>query len=126
MNKKSFSWICFSFGVFCLLAVSPGILAQPVLFSENGHYYELALVDRPVRWEEARDLASQRSFKGLQGHLATITSAAENEVVCNVGAARYWLGGFQDVTATSVDEGWQWVTAGRGPSEREENGTCTC
>ena len=96
------------------LGSAPTLAQAPPLFSpENGHYYELVLVDPPVRWEEARDLASQRSFKGLQGHLATITSAAENDFVCNVGAARYWLGGFQDTSAPDFaepDSGWRWIT----------------
>lgn len=82
----------------------------------NGHRYEAVLMDAVITWTEARDLAASRG-----GHLATITSAAENEFVFFSLASNpaLWdsspspmadgpyLGGFR-----SADPGssWQWVT----------------
>jgi hypothetical protein len=56
-------------------------------------------------WNAARQAASQRG-----GHLATITSARENQIVAalllNAGANQAWIGG-----SDSVEEGeWNWVT----------------
>jgi hypothetical protein len=48
----------------------------------------------------------------LPGHLATITSAAENAFIGSLTPAphSYLLGGVQDPTATTIDGGWTWVT----------------
>jgi hypothetical protein len=51
---------------------------------------------------------------GYSGHLATITSAGENEfIVSNFPIAYYkgyWLGGFQPLGSEEPAGGWQWVT----------------
>jgi len=67
----------------------------------NGHFY--ARFDIGVLWTEARDHALQ-----LGGHLATITSAAENAFVASVAADGFLnvkhLGGYREGST------WRWVT----------------
>lgn len=88
----------------------------------NGHAYEV--VPGRLPWTAARDAALRRG-----GHLATITSAAENAFVLKLLQTpsgrphpRYfapglegrrfgpWLGAEQAADAGKSDEGWSWVT----------------
>jgi hypothetical protein len=100
----------------------------PVL-GANGHYYEIVLVNPnlgvPIGWEEARLQASQRTYECVAGHLATITSEAEDillealrqTVVQQVGllpddvnhAHEFWVGGFQTPGAAEPAGGWEWI-----------------
>ena len=82
--------------------------AQPVLNPENGHYYEC--VPCATTWAQANELASNLTFGQLRGHLATITSAEENDFVTGLGCGFSWIGGIQSQDATQPDEGWQWIT----------------
>lgn len=74
----------------------------------NGHWYEL-VSDVGINWLEARDKTEALEFGA---HLATITSAAENEFIFNLGidAMPYWLGGHRADNAPAEDLGWSWVT----------------
>jgi len=74
----------------------------------NGHFY--LLVSEGVTWNEAKVLAEDYQWDGIQGHLATITSQDENEWICLNFPGRFWLGGFQADGADEPDGGWQWVT----------------
>ena len=47
----------------------------PVLWSGNGHYYDI--VSYQGSWDAARAHAGTVSYEGLQGHLATVTTAAD-------------------------------------------------
>jgi len=47
----------------------------PVQF--DGHYYQVVIANK-ISWEAAKAAAEQRSFQGVQGHLATIGSPAED------------------------------------------------
>jgi hypothetical protein len=65
-------------------------------------------------WEEARADAQARSFNGRRGHLVTITSAAEEQILIDnwfvdILFGQPWLGGFQEPGSDPV-AGWQWVT----------------
>ena len=68
---------------------------------DNGHWYQR--IDTGMTWHDARDHCAS-----LGGHLATVTSSAEDQFVYNsVGASGgEWLG--------ATDEGsegdWRWVT----------------
>jgi len=91
--------------------------AQPLLNASNGHYYEAVSVPAGIVWPDARDAAKSRTYLGRQGHLATITSAAEQTfIVTNLSTAvsnNYILGGYQDRSAPDYSEpagGWRWVT----------------
>src|SRR5947209_2608166 len=73
--------------------------AAPVKDPDNGHYYEAVARDAGITWNAANDQANARMFMGMHGHLATITSPAENAfLVQNLPDAvdgYYCLGGFQ-------------------------------
>ncbi len=77
----------------------------------NGHFYQYVSA-RTITWANARLAAEGRMVDGAQGHLATITSQAENDFIAancmgfDLGA---WLGGWQEVGAGPA-EGWHWVT----------------
>lgn len=81
----------------------------------NGHYYEAVRSTTAVTWEQARALAEARG-----GHLATLTSAAENAFVLSLvsGQPEYWsntyggpwLGGYQPNPNSPAASGWEWVT----------------
>ncbi|SEU04199.1 Por secretion system C-terminal sorting domain-containing protein [Hymenobacter actinosclerus] len=86
--------------------------AGAVLVSEaTGHYYEL--IQAPgICWSAAQAAAAARTYQGLTGYLATITSPAEQALLANNGQAQYWLGAADDV----VEGEWRWKT---GPEKGE-------
>ncbi|HKQ50664.1 MAG TPA: hypothetical protein VJZ71_21515 [Phycisphaerae bacterium] len=79
----------------------------------NDHYYE-RVDDLGLTWDQARVAAENRTYSGVDGYLATITSAAENGfIINNLGGAaliKYSLGGFQISESQEPAGGWQWVT----------------
>jgi len=79
----------------------------------NGHYY-LLVPDWVGSWTAAREAASARTSRGLQGRLATIESRSENEFlareVSKVGTDCYWIGGHQPEAGASPTDGWLWIT----------------
>lgn len=98
-------------------AVQAPAQAQAVYNPANGHYYELVLPNTLLTWEENRVAAPKRTHLGLRGHMATLTSAQEEQFVeTNLPAAVYYafqLGGYQDFSAPDYSEpagGWRWVT----------------
>jgi hypothetical protein len=93
--------------------------AAPVLNPANGHYYQAVAVPGGITWYSAK-AAAESSTYGVQGHLASITSAAENDFIAssfpsafNPNGGLYWVGGYQDLGASDYWEpagGWRWVT----------------
>lgn len=92
------------------------VLAEPIRWEDHPdgriHWYELVTVDPGLNWTDARQFAEDRDYNGAPGHLATITSTAENNVVATLatGMAIGWLGGFQPTGSPEPDGNWQWVT----------------
>ena len=75
-------------------------------FSGNGHYYEY--ISGTESWTDAQTHAAEKTYFGLQGYLATMTSDAENTFCTSkIGAAGAWLGGNAVVGDGSI---WKWVT----------------
>jgi parallel beta-helix repeat protein len=76
----------------------------------NGHFYRY--VTTPLTWDQAKAAAESTSYRGVQGHLVTITSAGENAFVgslktlMGLGDMRGWIGLF-DRSGTGA---WTWVT----------------
>jgi hypothetical protein len=104
-----------------VLAVSlscAGVWATPILDPASGHYYDV--IGAPsITWDDARAAALSSFYLGLQGHLATITSAEEhgyvNAAIVASGSGEMWAGGYQNpITETDSKAGWTWVN-GEGP-----------
>jgi hypothetical protein len=101
--------------VAVLLLLAEEALGDPVEWTTaaggTGGSYELVIAPSPLTWDEARDAAVSRG-----GHLAAITSAAENEFVKNLlpsGLSNdsIWIGGYQSPTTLSpASANWHWVT----------------
>ena len=96
---------------------APGVLTEwPVAAGGNGHSYLAVRMSRPLSWSEASQIA-----ESLGGHLATITSKAENDFVFElIDDDRYWfhsynwrgpwIGGVQPPGSKEPDGNWTWVT----------------
>lgn len=89
---------------------------EPVCWETNGHCYQNISASR-ITWQEAKVAAQNQFFRGVQGHLATVTSSAErdfidtavmapSEQVPPFGGNRGWLGGFQSADG----EPFEWIT----------------
>ena len=93
----------------------------PVQF--DGHYYQVVIANK-ISWEAAKAAAEQRSFQGVQGHLATIGAPAEDMFLQQLrqqvlskphpalSGSELWVGGFQVACATTTPEpacGWMWL-----------------
>ncbi|CAM1342769.1 conserved hypothetical protein [Tenacibaculum amylolyticum] len=71
----------------------------------NQHYYEF-VPNIGVSWTEAKMLAEDRMYFGLQGYLATVTSREEAAIVGEQSKGAGWIGGTDE-----EEEGvWKWAT----------------
>jgi gliding motility-associated-like protein len=77
----------------------------------TGHYYEY-ISDVGITWDAAKIAAETKTFYGLQGYLATISSTEEAQLSGEQASGAGWIGG-SDAATEGI---WKWVT---GP----ENGT---
>lgn len=97
-------------GFKTLTVIRSELLENP----DNGHSYEAIVSTEGLDWADARADAESRSVGGVQGHLATITSAGEDlwfqEAFAQVLSAGPWLGGFQPDGSGEPADNWQWVT----------------
>ena len=70
-------------------------------------------------WPDAKAAAESRSYNGVEGHLVTIGSRAEDEFVdalrsqvVGESGSEFWVGGYQTACATATPEpacGWLWI-----------------
>jgi hypothetical protein len=91
----------------CEMVVPPGFEYSAPRAGGNGHVYEY--VPTPGSWTVARDAAAARTFRGVAGHLVTITSAFENDIVSafrSGGDLRGWIG----LTDEAKEGTFVWVT----------------
>lgn len=102
------------------IATSTGLGAAPVYSPLTGSYYDYVnrdILDQDFTtwsWAEARADAEARSYMGRQGHLATITSKAEEDILIanwfgDILYGQPFLGGFR-TPGSDPGTGWQWVT----------------
>lgn len=114
MTKKYLlRWACLP-----LAMLTPGLAgAAPVLWTENGHYYDAVSPIENYTWEEARDWAATQTIvkngETYVAHLATITSSDEHGFIDGLGDVdSYLLGGFQTPPSHEVNYAadWHWVT----------------
>jgi PEP-CTERM motif len=88
--------------------------AVPVLNPANGHYYDV-VPNGGIKWDDANAAAQASVFLGVNGHLATLTSAAEDVFVNNLRfsttGGEVWAGGFQSpINEPVAGAGWTWVS----------------
>ena len=82
-----------------------------VIELDNDHAY--AVISGRITWVEARDEALTLEYDGIQGHLATLTTEAENNFVWEElggNLKHYWIGGEQTGSPEEPTGGWSWVT----------------
>jgi hypothetical protein len=88
--------------------VSFSIGSSSLFFSGTGHYYEF--VPGSQNWAAAQPAAAARTYYGLQGYLATVTSAAENSFINSKLSVTGWIG----ASDQAVEGQWKWVTGPEG------------
>ena len=78
--------------------------ATPITNPGNGHQY--IHINTPSTWTDAKTNADTMVLNGMQGYLATVTSAAENTFInTNYTNLRSWIG-----ASDAEQEGqWTWV-----------------
>jgi len=92
-----------------LAASTPALAQQAVQWRTqdggNGHWYR-AISGSIACWTQHRLFAEEAG-----GHLATLTSAAENAFVATISTPEFLnIGGIQDPNACEPGCGWQWIT----------------
>lgn len=80
-------------------------VGQANYLPSNGHYY-LYIPNVGITWSAAKAAAQVSTYYGLQGYLATITSAEEAQIAGEQTTGAGWIGGSDE-----EDEGtWKWMT----------------
>lgn len=107
-----------------IVPVTASLAAVPTTgspqLSSNGHHYEI-VQHADISWDDAKMAAENLSYLGVVGHLATLTSQAENNFAESVRSpvlgtysannkAEAWVGGYQPAGTD-----WVWVT-GEAPN----------
>ena len=71
----------------------------------NGHYYEFIAANL-ITWTAAKVAAEGRTYYGLQGYLATLTTDDEAQIAGELTPGTGWIGGTDE-----ANEGvWKWAT----------------
>lgn len=90
----------------------------------TGHYY-IYVSDTGITWTQARDNAAAQTYFGLQGYLATITTAEESQLAGEQSPGTGWIGGSDQqnegtwIWETGPEAGqvfWQGVSNGSAPN----------
>ena len=81
-------------------------VGSAIPYSGNGHYYEVAYFTSGKTWDQAKAFAETQTLYGMQGYLATITSADENAFILSKLPSDAWIGG----SDADVEGTWKWVT----------------
>ncbi len=69
------------------------------------HFYKY-IPKLDITWKEAKDSASRMTYNGLEGYLATVTSAVENDFIWSKIDGIGWIGASDE----AVEGVWRWVT----------------
>ena len=89
--------------------------------SANGHFYEY-IPSAGLTWDDAEVAASQQTLYGMQGYLATVTSASENSFIQTKLTSTGWMGASDaplsptnstDTSSLAIGH-WHWVTGPEG------------
>jgi hypothetical protein len=80
-------------------------VGQANYLPSNGHYY-LFIPNIGIHWTDAKIAAENTTYYGLQGYLATITSAEEAQIAGEQTTGAGWIGG----SDADVEGTWKWMT----------------
>lgn len=83
----------------------------PVSRGGNGHFYQLVVEKQPLDWHQAARQAMNRHYRGMPGHLVTLTSSDEDRFVVtnlieDVTTRGVWIG----LTDVLREGHFRWVT----------------
>ncbi len=92
-------------------------LGSAVAYAGTGHFYQY--ISYSGTWDQAKADAASRSYLGVQGYLATITSKAENDFITAKLSGDGWIGCRANTVTDWSTRYWYWDT---GP----EAGTKFC
>jgi len=98
-----------------LTAAQAAPIQWTVASGGNGHVYDVVTAPTDLTWDQAKAAAEAMSWGGVSGHLATLTSQAENDFVTGLlspvpqGHNYCWIGGYQPGGPEPAG-GWAWVT----------------
>ena len=109
MNTKTSTGF---FVVVGLLSFAVSVaFGAPMYFAGTDHFYEL-VEQEGLDWDAADAAAQAKTHLGINGYLATITSAAETTfIVDNLLSAQpdlpgFWIGGLQPQGSAEPDGDW--------------------
>ena len=105
MQKLLTGMLVLIFGMFGKV-----VNATPIQWSGNGNFYEVSNIS--LQWSEAKDVAENSTFNGMNGHLVTITSADEDAFVLQLDLPEtyYYTGALQLPGTTDPAANWTWIT----------------
>jgi len=109
---------------------TPAALVAANTNPATGHYFEVYKADG-IAWGSAEANAEGRTCGGVPGHLATLTSSAEDAWVdglrqgavggSGLDLGEVWIGGFQPPSSPEPGGGWLWVN-NEGPIPGDNKG----
>lgn len=94
--------------IIATLLAASSAYAVPIYDAANGHYYEY-ISSFDITWKSANDTSNGKTYLGLGGHLATITSDSENTFVSQIYHGNAYLGATDIVRGTPTNS-YHWVT----------------
>lgn len=109
LNAGETAQVQVSYGVINFLGTSLPVVVAPT--GPNGELHAYAYDARNVSFDQARFNASQIVLNGSRGHLATISSAAENAVVQAIALGDAWIG-FTDLDSVSSLDNFNYASLG--------------
>jgi len=80
-------------------------LISAIFIPSTGHYYEF-VSNYGISWTESKDNAAIATYYGLQGYLATVTSAEENFFITTELGGVGWIGGSDH----EEHDHWKWIS----------------
>ena len=81
------------------------IIGSALPFVQNNHFYQF-ITANGISWTNAKAAAEQLNFFGMQGYLATVTSAQENQFILSKIQGQGWMGASDE----QVEGVWRWMT----------------